>query len=244
MPIVPYVNPDRVPPLPQSNLPVIILTPVLAFGGFGGMWLIGIAVPSVLLLVPSEEVAALILLRACQAGYLFHAVLGLLSPLIFVVFAALISRFMCRNLAPKARKEHRMASFLLAPFFLPLFAALMWGTLGSGGTIALYDLAQADIQQIEAGMTEHMTVFISGRSAPDALFTGHPEGWQVKRRTVFGPDTGRSGITLRFPEALESTLDPEGFALESWDNARWYEVTFTSGFHLVVEIMPVGGEEP
>lgn len=241
MPIVPYINPNKTPPLPQSALPLIILPPILAFGGFGGLWLVSTALPPMLLLVcPAQGSPALAILRAYRAGYLFQAVLGLLSPLIFGALIALISRFLSRKPDPQARKETRLAPFVLAPLFLPLFAVLMWSTLDSGGPFAQCDLVQADIQQIEAGTTERMTVFISGRSASDTLFTDQPEGWQVTRRTVFGPDTGRSGITLRFPEALEAALDPEGFALDSWENAQWYELSCTANFHLVVEIMPVG----
>ena len=90
-----------------------------------------------------------------------------------------------------------------------------------------------------------MTVFISGQSHPDLLFTDQPEGWQVARRSIFSPDDGRGGITLRFPEALESTLDPEGFVVtgraydQSWDGVQWYEVSYTTNFQLVVEITPV-----
>lgn len=246
MPIVPYINPNKTPPLPPDTLPLTLLPPLLAFGGFGGLWLAATALPPMLLLIcPAQGSPALAILRAYWAGYLFQAVLGLLSPLIFGALIALIAWFMSRKLDPKTRKETRLAPFLLAPLFLPLFVAIMPGMLSADGPLALCDLAQADIQQIEAGGPRRMTVFISGQSDPDPLFTDQPEGWQVTRRTIFSPDDGRGGITLRFPEALEATLDPEGFVVsgkaydQSWDGVQWYEVSYTTNFQLAVEITPV-----
>lgn len=245
MPIVPYINPDKTPPLPPDTLPLTLLPPLLAFGGFGGLWLAATALPPMLLLIcPAQGSPALAILRAYWAGYLFQAVLGLLSPLIFAALIALISWFMSRKLDPKTRKEARLAPFLLAPLFLPLFVAMMPGMLSADGPLALCDLTQADIQQIEAGQSEHMTVFIHAHSVPDTVFQDNPEGWRVNQRTVFGPDTGRRGMVLRFPEVLESELAPEGLALDSWDSVQWYEVSCTDNFHLAVEITPVGGEEP
>ena len=243
MPIVPYINPNKTPPLPPDTLSLTLLPPLLAFGGFGGLWLAAPALPPVLLLTcPAQGSHALAILRAYWAGYLFQAVLGLLSPLIFAALIALAAWFMSRKLDPKTRKEARLAPFLLTPLFLPLFAAMMPGMLSADGPLALCGLAQADIQQIEAGGTQRMTVFISGQSHPDLLFTDQPE---VARRSIFSPDDGRGGITLRFPEALESTLDPEGFVVtgraydQSWDGVQWYEVSYTTNFQLAVEIAPV-----
>ena len=241
MPVVPHINPDKVPPLPPDSLSLMILPPILAFGGFGGLWLVSTALPPLLLLTPSEGVPALVLLRAYRTGYLFCGVLSLLSPLIFTGFILLIFRLMTRRLDPKARREERLTPFMFVPFFLPLFGALIWSALGTDGPLARCDRLEADIQQLQAGETVRMTVFIGGKSAPDPLFTDHPEGWQVTRRAVFGPDTGRGEMVLRFPEALESALDPEGFAMESWESARWYQVSFTSNFCLVAEITPIEG---
>ena len=246
MPVVPYINPNKTPPLPPDTLSLTLLPPLLAFWGFGGLWLAATALPPMLLLIcPAQGSPALAILRAYWAGYLFQAVLGLLSPLIFGALIALTAWFMSRKLDPKTRKEVRLTPFLLAPLFLPLFVAMMPGMLSADGPLALCDLAQADIQQIEAGETRRMTVFISGQSHPDPLFTDQPEGWQVARRAIFSPDDGRGGFTLCFPEALESTLDPEGFVVtgraydQSWDGVQWYEVSYTTNFQLVVEITPV-----
>ena len=105
----------------------------------------------------------------------------------------------------------------------------MPGMLSADGPLALCDLAQADIQQIEAGETRRMTVFISGQSHPDPLFTDQPEGWQVSRRRIFSPGDGRGGITLRFPEALESTLDPGTFPSAAQTPAQTFTYAFQPG---------------
>ena len=99
VPVVPYINPNKTPPLPPDTLPLTLLPPLLAFGGFGGLWLAATALPPMLLLIcPAQGSPALAILRAYWAGYLFQAVLGLLSPLIFGALIALIAWFMSREL--------------------------------------------------------------------------------------------------------------------------------------------------
>ncbi|NBI09346.1 hypothetical protein D1641_04835 [Colidextribacter sp. OB.20] len=245
MPAVPVTSGLRdMPPVPQDQLP-LFFAPFFALLGVLGLALVGWELPAILLLFSAGEPSALVLLRAYWTGRMTFSVLALLSPLLFLGLTLLLYWLTARRLDPEIRKQNRLAPFILMPFLLPFIGILMWAALVPGGTCAFCDEIAADIQQIEAGETQWMTVFISGQSHPDPLFTDQPEGWQVTRRTIFSPGDGWGGITLRFPEALESTLDPEGFVVigraydQSWDGVQWYEVSYTSNFQLVVEITPV-----
>lgn len=231
------------PPVPQNRLPLYI-APFFALLGMLGLALVIYELPSILLLFAGEEGSTLALLRAYWTGYAVYSGLAALSPLPFLGLTWLLYWLTARTLAPEIRSQSRSAPLVLMPFILPAMGILMWSALAPNGTCARCGEIMEDIQQIEAGQSEHMTVFIHAHSAPDTIFKDNPEGWRVNQRTVFGPDTGPRGMVLRFPEALESELDPEGLALDSWDSVQWYEVSYTANLHLVVEITPVGGEEP
>lgn len=226
------------PPVPQNQFP-LYFAPFFAVLAVLGLALLSWTLPPILLLCSVGERSALALLRAYWTGRMIFSVLAVLSPLLFGGLTLLLYQLMARKLDLELRKQIRSAPLVLLPALLPVIGILMWAALAPNGTCSFCNQIAADIQQAEAGEAERMTVFIHEVSAPDSFFTDHPEGWQVVRRTAFGPDTGRSGIVLRFPEALEAALDPEGFAVESWDKAQWYEVSFTSRFRLVVQIVPV-----
>lgn len=173
-----------------------------------------------------------------------YSVLALLSPLSFLGLTLLLYWRTARSLDPEARKETRLAPFLLVPFLLPLVGILMWSALAPG---AFCKQAAADIRQIETGELERMTVLLDERVTPDTLFQDGPEGWQVTRRKVLGPDTGFGWVSLRFSDALDFTPVPEGFVVIgqtydwNWTHAQRYEITYTTNFHLVVSAVPVGG---
>lgn len=136
------------------------------------------------------------------------------------------------------------------PFLLPLIGILMWAALAPGGTCTFCDEITADIRQIEGGNLESITVLLDERSAPDAVFRDNPEGWQVPQRIVLGPDTDFEWVTLRFPDALGFASVPDSFVVIgqtrswNWEHARRYRVSYTSNFHLVVDITPVNDPSP
>lgn len=226
------------PPVPQSQLP-LYFAPFFALLGMLGLSLVIYKLPSILLLFAGEEGSALALLRAYWTGYAVYSVLAALSPLPFLGLTWLLYWLTARKLDPELRRQTRNAPLVLMPFILPAIGILVWSSLAPNGTCVRCDEIMADTQQIEAGQTEHMTVFLHAHSAPDTTFKDNPKGWRVNQRTVFGPDTGQRGIVLRFPEALDSALSPEGLAGDSWNSVQWYEVYFTSEFHLVERITPV-----
>ena len=234
----------HMPPAPQNQLP-LFFAPFFALMGVLGLALVCWELPAILLLFSTGEPSTLALLRAYWTGRAAFSVLAALSPLPFLGLTYLLYWLAARKLDPEIRKQSRLAPLILMPFLLPAIGILMWVSVSPGGTCAFCDEIESDIRQIEEGGTQRMTVFISGQSHPDPLFTDQPEGWQVARRAIFSPDDGRGGFTLCFPEALESTLDPEGFVVtgraydQSWDGVQWYEVSYTTNFQLVVEITPV-----
>lgn len=235
-PIHAVPNVRSMPPVPQSQLP-LYLAPFFAALGVLGLALVSWELPAILLLCSSGERSTLALLRAYWTGRIIFSMLAVLSPLLFLGLTLLLYWLTARKLDPELRS--RTAPCVLLPFLLPLVGILMWAALAPDGTCALCDALASDIRQIETGEMERRTVFVGGYSAPDTLFRDHPEGWQVVQRTVFGPDTGRSGIVLRFPETLDAALDPEGLAVERWDTAQWYEISCTSQFRLAVQMVPV-----
>ena len=67
---------------------------------------------------------------------------------------------------------------------------------------------------------------------------------------ALGPDTDFKWVDLRFPDTLGFALVPDSFCVAgqtwgwNWANVQRYRVSYTSNFHLVTEITPIGGEEP
>ena len=108
----------------------------------------------------------------------------------------------------------------------------------------------ADIRQIEAGELEQMTLLLDEKSVPDHMPGAPSDDLTLHRRGASGRDTDFEWVTLRFPDTLDFTPVPNSFCVVgqtwgwNWANVQRYQVSYTSNFHLVVEITPIGGEEP
>ena len=130
--------------------------------------------------------------------------------------------------------------------------------LGSGGMLMCERVsilpfqARADLAQIEAGALETAQVWISPQSRPGGLPGPYGSGQPrlITRRGIVGEDTGYDWVVVRIPNALNFSLDPDRLFDETrpaaWnrEHARQYRVSYTTNFHLVTEITPIGGEEP
>lgn len=127
--------------------------------------------------------------------------------------------------------------------------------LGSGGMLmcervsSLPFQARADLAQIESGALEASEVWISPQSRPGGLpgpyGSGQPQ--LITRRLILGEDTGYEWVLIRVPNALNFSPDPDRPLVEGqtilWnlEHAQRYRVSYTTNFHLVVDITPAGG---
>ena len=151
-----------------------------------------------------------------------------------------------------SRYHSAALSYFLCAFLCFLIA------LGSGGMLhdehvsSLPFQARADLAQIEAGALETAQVWISPQSRPGGLPGPYGSGQPrlITRRGIVGEDTGYDWVVVRIPNALNFSLDPDRLFDETrpaaWnrEHARQYRVSYTTNFHLVTEITPIGGEEP
>ena len=142
-------------------------------------------------------------------------------------------------------------------YFLCAFLCFLMA-LGSGGMLRAEHIsslpfqARADLAQVEAGTLETAQVWISPQSRPGGLPGPYGSGQPrlITRRGIVGEDTGYDWVVVRIPNALDFSPDPNRLFDETrpaaWnlEHARQYRVSYTSNFHLVTEIIPVGSEEP
>ena len=150
-----------------------------------------------------------------------------------------------------SRYHSAALSYFLCAFLCFLIA------LGSGAMLhdervsSLPFQARADLAQIEAGTLETAQVWISPQSRPGGLPGPYGSGQPrlITRRGIVGEDTGYDWVVVRIPNALNFSLDPDRLFDETrpaaWnrEHARQYRVSYTTNFHLVTEITPIGGEE-
>lgn len=125
--------------------------------------------------------------------------------------------------------------------------------LGSGGMLMCERVsilpfqARADLAQIEAGALETAEVWVSPQSRPGGLPGPYGSGQPrlVTRRLILGEDTGYEWVVVRVPNALNFSPDRplvEGQTiLWNLEHAQRYQVSYTTNFHLVVDITPAGG---
>ena len=102
------------------------------------------------------------------------------------------------------------------------------------------------------GRLETAQVWVSPQSRsgglPGPYGSGQPR--LITRRGIVGEDTGYEWVIVRIPNALNFSLDPDRLFDETrpaaWnlEHAQQYRVSYTSNFHLVTEITPIGDEEP
>lgn len=125
--------------------------------------------------------------------------------------------------------------------------------LGSGGMLVCERVsilpfqARADLAQIEAGALETAEVWVSPQSRPGGLPGPYGSGQPrlVTRRLILGEDTGYEWVVVRVPNALNFSPDRplvEGQTiLWNLEHAQRYQVSYTTNFHMVVDITPAGG---
>lgn len=247
MPVVPSVSSFRdMPPVPQNQLP-LFFAPFFAILGVLGLVVVSWGLPSILLLFPSGECAALALLRAYWIGRTVFSALALLSPVLFLGLTGLLYWLTARKLDPEIREHIHLAPFFLIPILLPLIGILMWSALPPGGTCAFCDEIAADIRQIEAGELEEMTVLLDERSVPESISGVSSDELTLHRRSAARLDGNFGWVTLRFPDGLDFTPVPDSFVVigQTYDwnreHVQRYEITYTTNFRLVVSAAPAGG---
>ena len=161
----------------------------------------------------------------------------------------------CRRsqvMAYGSRYHSAALSYFLCAFLCFLIALGSVAMLHDEHVSSLPFQARADLAQIEAGTLETAQAWISPQSRPGGLPGPYGSGQPrlITRRGIVGEDTGYDWVVVRIPNALNFSLDPDRLFDETrpaaWnlEHARQYRVSYTSNFHLVVEITPIGGEEP
>lgn len=125
--------------------------------------------------------------------------------------------------------------------------------LGSGGMLAQEDLAKLpfqareDLSQIEAGFLQTAEVWISPNCRPARLPGPYGEG-QPELTTLYGvisEDTEFQWVRVYVPHALGFSVDQSRLFDEektlgwNWEHARRYQVRYTSGLHVAVELAPI-----
>ena len=105
----------------------------------------------------------------------------------------------------------------------------------------------AELEQVESGQLETAEVWVHPRVDAGRL----PGAWGgsyrslVRNYHVMGFDTGGGWVEVLVPNAMEFSLDMERPYRESlsipWnlEHAQRYRVSYTTNFHLVVEITPI-----
>ena len=151
-----------------------------------------------------------------------------------------------------SRYHSAALSYFLCAFLCFLIALGSGGMLHDEHVFSLPFQARADLAQVEAGALETTEGWISPQSRPGGLPGPYGSGQPrlITRRGIVGEDTGYEWVIVRIPDALNFSPDPDRPFDETrpaaWnlEHARRYRVSYTSNFHLVVEITPIGGEEP
>ena len=90
-------------------------------------------------------------------------------------------------------------------------------------------------------------MWVSPQSRPGGLPGPYGSGQPrlVTRRLILGEDTGYEWVVVRVPNALNFSPDRplvEGQTiLWNLEHAQRYQVSYTTNFHMVVDITPAGG---
>ena len=249
----PYFNPDdwSQEVLPPQSLLLIIGTPFGSCLAVLGALVLSTGIPSLLLLRATPDSPALALLRAYHAGHLIACSLALLAPFLYGTLVVWRFRVWGRKLGRKTALLSIPALTILAGVLLLSVVVGAWGVvLWRAELPKLCVQYSADIRQIEAGELEQMTLLLDEKSVPDHMPGAPSDDLTLHRRGASGRDTDFEWVTLRFPDALDFTPVSDSFCVVgqtwgwNWANVQRYQVSYTSNFHLVVEITPIGGEEP
>ena len=199
-----------------------------------------------LLLRSTGDSPALALLRANRTGILISCIMLALAPFLYVALDVLLFRVFKRRLDTATVRQSILAFTLISSILLFLVGIVAWGGgLWRAELPQLWGRYNADIQQIEAGTLEHMTVLLDEKTTPASMPGAPSDELTVHRRIAAGPDSDWEWVTLRFPDAMEFEPEPDNFVVIgqtydwNWENVQQYEVYFTSEFHLVETITPV-----
>jgi len=248
MPVIPYFDPDRMSKevLPQESLLLVLGAPFASCFATLGLLLFTSAVPTLLLLRSTQDSLTLALLRAYRAGILLTCIAAVLVPFLFAALDILLFRRWQRKLEKGSVLLSVLPFSFLSLVLLVGVTACAWGIcLWRAGLPGLYIQYGSEIQQVESGNLEHMTVLLDEGSIPDQMPGAQSDEMTLHRRGAVGPDSGWEWITLRIPDGLDFKPIPQSFPIIgqtwgwNWDNKQKYEVFYTSEFHLVESIVPV-----
>lgn len=204
--------------------------------------------PSILFWPPLRigTTPALALLYACRLWYLLLLATGVFGPLLTV--AACVFTFVSgvRGKIPSAMVK---LSIYLMVFSVFLEGLSCYGILFKEKVPSLLVEARQDIQQLEEGRTEQVTVWLSPKTWPYRLPGPYTKG-QPYPATRYGGisfETEGEWVWFYIPKGLDFSLDPEHLYDETqnivWNeaNAQQYLLTYTTNFRLVVSAEPVSG---
>ena len=139
----------------------------------------------------------------------------------------------------------------LAVMVLVLYGTILFTNAPSPAPIApqvhIPEL-QAELEQVERGSLETAEVWIHPKAVAAHLPGMGGEGYQSLARNyhVIGADTGGEWVEVFVPDALGFSLNMERpyrerqTVLWNLEHAQRYQISYTSNFHLVTEITPVG----
>lgn len=197
--------------------------------------------PNLLVPLVSARTAAGQLLHICQLWYVV-LVLALLAgfPIIF-----LTGFFACQRLenVPGARK---MPVLVLVCLTFPCIFAC--GIVIQEDLPSKFSQAGNDLAQIETNFLVQTEVWISPKAWPAHLpgpYSGSLTAQPTTRYGIIGDDTGGKWVQVYVPNVMDFSLDQDRLYDENqsiqWnsEHARRYQVSYTSNFHLVVEITPI-----
>ncbi|MCI8870609.1 MAG: hypothetical protein HFF39_08735 [Lawsonibacter sp.] len=138
----------------------------------------------------------------------------------------------------------RIAAGVWAMLIVP---GLLIACAGTEDILSLPGLARADLEEIEAGQTQTLTVWISPKSRPARLPGPYTAGQKSlsTRYGIIGWDTGGAWVMVYVPDGMDFSLTGTRLYQEdknqAWnmENAQRFSVSFTSRLKVVTEITPV-----
>lgn len=186
---------------------------------------------------------ALSLLRACRVWYVVLAVTAAVGFLLVLA----VSLVLCFRAFQQGDAPPRLVLCMCATL-LALTGFLGLGMLAIEKVPQLYRQAGADIAQLEAGALEEATVWISPKTRAAHVpgpYSSSRDSDGLTRLGIIGGEIGNHWENVYLPDAMGFTLDQEHLFNENYsidwneEHARQYHVTYTSAFHLVVDIVPL-----
>lgn len=191
----------------------------------------------------SGEPHALAILRACRSWYVILAVTAAAGFLLVLA----VSLFLCLRSFQQGDAPLHLVIFMCA-VLLVLTGFIGLGMLAIEQVPQLYQQAGADIAQLETGTLEEATVWVSPKTRQAHVpgpYSSSRDSDGLTRLGIIGGVVGNRWENVYVPDAMGFTLDQEHLFNENYsidwneEHARQYHVTYTSAFHLVVDIVPL-----